>query len=186
MSEESRAQEKPEAPKSWASGPLMEKLSLSVEPAKFFEWPDRATMQRIEELQRATQPWPDLMSPTIATLNEINQRAADAAGEVNRILEQQGKLFQFEVNSALLEQSRALDQAANQFASALLRIDCKTIGREHSEGAKELAKRGWFISLDSPSYFHAHFLELVGAGRWEECERELETKPHSGSSPALT
>lgn len=97
MSEESRAQEKPEAPKSWASGPLMEKLSLSVDPAKFFEWPDRATMQRIEELQRATQPWSDLMSPTIATLNEINQRAADAAGEVNRILEQQAKLFQFEL-----------------------------------------------------------------------------------------
>ena len=161
MSEESKAEEKSATQKSWFSGPMINKLGPFVDPARFSWWPDRATMQRIEEAQRASESWQKLMTPALAALNEINQQASETFAAMHRMMEQQAKLFQLEVNSAFFEQARLV----NQKFSELTTIDWEAIGRDHAEGAKELADRGWFITMDSPFYFHRHFSALIREGR---------------------
>jgi hypothetical protein len=164
MSEESKAQEKSEAQKSWVKGPF--RLSPSVDPSKFPWWPNRATMQRIEELQRVSQSWQKLMSPGLAALNEIGQQFPEGFGYMNRMMEQQIKLFQSGVYSAYFEQARKIHELAS--------IDWEAAGREHAEGARELANRGWFITMELPFNAHRHFCSMIRDGRWEECERELQ------------
>jgi hypothetical protein len=170
MSEESKAQEKSKAQKPGLAGALMAKWSPLVDPAKFPDWPGARAMQQLEELQRASQSWQNLMSPALAAFNEINQRAAEAVGEMNRVVEHQARLFQHGVNFAIFEQTRPINEKTHD----LLSIDWEAIAREHAQGAKQLADRGWFLSMDSPFYFHRHFSVMIRAGRWEECERELQ------------
>src|SRR5271156_1755569 len=60
-------------------------------------WLDNPFVQQLQELQRTTQSWQNLMSPALAELAEINRRAAEASAEMSRIMEHQATLFQLGV-----------------------------------------------------------------------------------------
>jgi hypothetical protein len=113
------------------------------------------TVARFEAMQKANQAFADQIKHSLASLDEFN-RAFAGLETFSRIAEQQARLFQNGVASAI---SRAIESA-----SEFPKIDWEAVARDLADAPVELAKLGWFITLNSPVSYHRRFLDMIRAG----------------------
>jgi hypothetical protein len=132
----------------------------------------RAADEYLRELQNTVETFQKQMSAALVVapaLSELFKNQAFGIAETFRQIDEQTR-------AALSEAFKAPDWSAL--------IDWEAMSRDLARGARELALRGWFVPLNSPAHLHLDFLELIEEGRWDECERQLETY-YEGQLPTI-
>jgi hypothetical protein len=67
-----------------------------------------------------------------------------------------------------------LKRQIDELDAWMAKVDWEAVRRDLAIGPQELAKIGWSLTGNSPVTDHARFLNMIRAGRAEECQLELE------------